>query len=153
MIMICILLIVLVAGIDLICKWYVDSKFKIGETLTCCKEKITVRKVHNKGMMLNVLEKRPEIVKTGSSIALVMALMYQMFLFTTQGRLREKIGVALISGGALSNTFDRIKRGYVVDYIGFNFKWKKAANVTYNLGDFAIFAGTILVLIENLKKK
>lgn len=153
MIMICILLIVLVAGIDLICKWYVDSKFKIGETLTCCKEKITVRKVHNKGMMLNVLEKRPEIVKTGSFIALVKALMYQMFLFTTQGRLREKIGVALISGGALSNTFDRIKRGYVVDYIGFNFKWKKAANVTYNLGDFAIFAGTILVLIENLKKK
>ena len=153
MIMICILLIVLVAGIDLICKWYVDSKFKIGETLTCCKEKITVRKVHNKGMMLNVLEKRPEIVKTGSFIALVMALMYQMFLFTTQGRLREKIGVALNSGGALSNTFDRIKRGYVVDYIGFNFKWKKAANVTYNLGDFAIFAGTILVLIENLKKK
>ena len=153
MIMICILLIVLVAGIDLACKWYVDSKFKRGETLTFCKEKLTVRKVHNKGMMLNVLEKRPEIVKTGSFIALVMALMYQMFLFTTQGRLREKIGVALISGGALSNTFDRIKRGYVVDYIGFNFKWKKAANVTYNLGDFAIFAGTILVLIENLKKK
>ena len=152
MIMICILLIVLVAGIDLACKWYVDSKFKRGETLTFCKEKLTVRKVHNKGMMLNVLEKRPEIVKVCSFVAMLMALIYQMFLFTTQGRLREKIGVALISGGALSNTFDRIKRGYVVDYIGFHFKWKKAANVTYNLGDFAIFAGTILVLIEHLKK-
>ena len=153
MIVICILLIVLVAGTDLICKWYVDSKFRKGESVICCKEKITVRKVHNKGMMLNFLEKRPEIVKICSFIAMVMALIYQMFLFTKQGRLREKIGVALISGGAPSNTFDRIKRGYVVDYIGFNHKWKKAADVTYNLGDFAIFAGAFLVLIENLLKE
>lgn len=153
MIMICILLIVLVAGIDLSCKWYVDSKFKKGETHTCCKEKITLRKVHNKGMMLNVLEEHPDTVKAGSFLALVAVLIYQMFLFRKEGLWREKIGVALISGGALSNTFDRIKRGYVVDYIGLNCKWKKAANVTYNLGDFAIFAGAFLVLIENLIKK
>lgn len=153
MIVICILLIVLVAGTDLICKWYVDSKFKKGENITCCKDRIVVRKVHNKGMMLNFLEKCPDIVKSGSFLALVIVFLYQMFLFQKQGLWKEKIGLAFISGGAISNTFDRIKRGYVVDYIGFNCKSKKAANVTYNLGDFAIFVGTILVLIENLKKK
>lgn len=153
MIIICVLLIVLVAGTDLICKWYVDTRFRKGESVSCCREKVTIRKVHNKGMMLNFMEKRPNFVHTGSFAAMVMVLIYQMFLFSKSRCLKEKIGVALISGGAVSNTFDRIKKGYVVDYIGFNCKWKKLAGVTYNLGDFAIFAGAFLVLIENVMKK
>lgn len=153
MITICILLMAVVAGVDLFCKWYVESKFRKGETRTCCKEKMTIRKVHNKGMMLNFQENRPEMVKTCSFLALIAVWIYQLFLFRKPGCWKEKMGMALISGGALSNTFDRIKRGYVVDYIGFNCKWKKAANVTYNLGDFAIFAGAFLVLIANIFKK
>jgi len=153
MVVICVLLIVLVAGADLICKWYVDTRFRKGESVSCCKEKVTIRKVHNKGMMLNIMEKRPNFVRTGSFVAMVVVLIYQMFLLGKPGRLKEKVGMALISGGAISNTFDRIKKGYVVDYIGWNSKWKKLVNVTYNLGDFAIFAGTFLVFVGNICKR
>lgn len=153
MISICILLIVLVATVDLAGKWYVESHLEKGETIACSTDKVEIRKVHNKGMMLNWMDKRPELVKVFSFFATIAVLIYHMFLFRKPGLVKEKIGTALIAGGAISNTFDRIRRGYVVDYIGFNCKWKKVAKVTYNLGDFAIFAGAALVLIENLFKK
>lgn len=152
MISICILLIILIAGVDLAGKWYVESYLKKGETISRDKDKVVIRKVHNKGMMLNWMDKRPELVKVLSFIATIVVLIYHMFLFRKPGFAKEKVGTALIAGGAISNTFDRIRRGYVVDYIGFNCKWKKASKVTYNLGDFAIFAGAALVLIENIFK-
>lgn len=153
MISICVLLIVLIAGVDLAGKWYVEAHLNKGETIACSKKNVEIRKVHNKGMMLNWLDKHPELVKVCSFFATIAVLIYHIFLFRKPGFVKEKIGTALIAGGAISNTFDRIRRGYVVDYIGFNCKWKKAAKITYNIGDFAIFAGAVLVLIENLFKK
>ena len=51
----------------------------------------------------------------------------------------------LFTGGAFSNIFDRFLRGKVIDYIGFQTRWPRLTRITYNLGDFAIFAGTVLV--------
>ena len=153
MISICILLIVLVVGVDFVCKWYVESHFKNGETIYCARDKIVIRKVHNKGMMLNWMDEHPDTVKSVSFLAMIALLIYHVSLFRKTGLVKEKIGTALMAGGAISNTFDRIRRGYVVDYIGFNCKCKKIAKITYNLGDFALFAGAILVLIANIYKK
>lgn len=46
-----------------------------------------------------------------------------------------KLPMALILGGALSNSADRMIRGYVVDYIPMGKKYYG------NISDFAIFAG------------
>lgn len=153
MVVTCVILIILIAGVDLICKKNIESKFESDEYITCCKDKITIRKVHNKGMCMSWMQHYPETVRNCSFVALVVIFIYQLFLCGKQGNVKEKVGTALIAGGAVSNTYDRIKRGYVVDYIGFNCKWKKAAKVTYNFGDFAIFAGALLLMITNLKKK
>ena len=40
--------------------------------------------------------------------------------------------------GAWSNTFDRWFRGHVIDYVGFQTKWKKVTEITYNLGDLSL---------------
>ena len=47
---------------------------------------------------------------------------------------------ALITAGGLSNLYDRLKRGYVVDY--FSIRCKYLEKVVFNLGDFFIFAGS-----------
>jgi signal peptidase II len=50
----------------------------------------------------------------------------------------------LVFGGAVSNLFDRIYRGYVVDYIHFSF------GSTFNLADVLIVAGICLLMSREL---
>ena len=44
-------------------------------------------------------------------------------------------------GGAVGNTYDRFKRGYVVDYLSLKTKNRKLSDITFNLSDLALFAG------------
>ena len=60
----------------------------------------------------------------------------------------EKIALTFAIGGALSNLYDRMVRGYVIDY--FSIQWKKLTKVVFNLGDLFIFAGAVLLLISEL---
>ncbi len=153
MVLVCIGCIITVAVIDLLCKWYVESHVHEEKVLKQSKERVIIRKVHNRGAMLNHFENHSKRVRDFSFFCLILVLLYEIFLFRKPGGAKEKLGVALVAGGAVSNTYDRIRRGYVVDYIGFNCKQKKLAKITYNLGDFAIFAGVFLVLLENVFKR
>ena len=67
----------------------------------------------------------------------------------------QKVGLSMVLGGALSNLYDRFKRGYVVDYFSFSLPGIK--KVVFNLGDLFVFLGTALFLLgemgEEFKKK
>ena len=73
-----------------------------------------------------------------------------------KGSYLKKAGLSLGVAGAWSNTLDRWMRGYVVDYIGFQTSDEKLTKITYNLGDFFLAAGSILILLSeflhNFKK-
>lgn len=153
MVIACIILIIGIAGVDLAGKWYMEQHFQRNQTKDLAGGKIQLRKVHNKGLALNRLDTRPDLVKNLSFVGTVAAFLYELWLFRKPGNHMGKLGLALMSGGAVSNTFDRIKRGYVVDYIGFPFKKEKLAQVTYNIGDLAIFIGAILICIGNFGKR
>lgn len=58
----------------------------------------------------------------------------------------EKLGWALIFGGALSNTVDRLRKRYVVDYI-------PIGKYVYNIGDFFIYIGTAITAIAEFFRK
>jgi len=56
--------------------------------------------------------------------------------------------LALIIGGAIGNLVDRIRHGYVVDYIDVYYRdWHWPA---FNLADSAITCGVILLLLDGL---
>ena len=107
-----------------------------------------LRKVYNKGAMLNLLESRPDILKWISALLGAATLLYDALLLRKPRRFVKKTGMMLFTGGAFSNIFDRFLRGRVIDYIGFQTRWQKLTEITYNLGDFAIFAGTALVSLS-----
>ena len=69
-------------------------------------------------------------------------------VFSEKGNYLTKTGLALIAGGGLSNLYDRMKRGYVVDY--FTINYRKLRKVIFNLADICIFAGGFLVILEAL---
>ena len=56
----------------------------------------------------------------------------------------------MIIGGGLSNLYDRMKRGYVVDY--FSIRWKGLKKVVFNLGDICVFLGAAILLAAELAR-
>lgn len=152
MILICIGIAVLLFATDVVIKQHIEDHFEKGEKKAIFEQKVELRKVHNYGFAMNLFEKKPNIVKIGSVIGGVILAFYGVSLFFKKGRMFEKLGVGFALGGAFSNMYDRIVRGYVVDYIGFKTKWDKLRKMTFNLGDFGIFVGAILILVFGRKK-
>jgi signal peptidase II len=57
-------------------------------------------------------------------------------------------GLALVLGGALGNLIDRIRLGYVIDFI--HFHWDRAYFPAFNVADSAITIGAACLLLDAL---
>ena len=62
----------------------------------------------------------------------------------------EVIGYSLVIGGALGNLSDRIRYGYVIDFLDFNIFGFDFP--IFNLADSFIVIGIFLILITNFKE-
>ena len=136
--------------IDIAAKSYVEGYMKRGEERTFGGGKVILRKEYNKGMCLNLLENEPEFVKVSSTVVAMLLTIYQLITLMRKKHFLKKAGLSLMTAGAWSNIFDRWSRGYVIDYVGFRTKWKKITEITYNLGDFFILGGSILMVLSSL---
>jgi len=63
------------------------------------------------------------------------------------------LGLSLLLGGGGSNLYDRITKGYVVDYFSFRTPWRWLNRIVFNISDFCIFFGSIFVAIASLIKQ
>ena len=134
---------------DQIMKAYVEQNMEKEEERLLA-DRVVLRRVSNRGMCLNLLSDRPGTVKILSAAAAgTVSLMYAAALAKKKGFFR-KTGLSLLTAGAWSNTFDRLVRGYVVDYIGFRTGSEKVSRITYNLGDFFLAAGSAILTVCSL---
>ena len=111
------------------------------------------RKYHNRGALLNLGQKYPQEVKGISLAATAISFIMLLVSSTKRGRVLEKAGLSCILGGALSNTYDRVKHNYVMDYVSLDVKPQKIRNLVFNISDVFIGIGLIFVLISNLTAK
>lgn len=139
--------------IDIAFKSTIEGHMTCKEERTACKGKVILRKVYNRGFSFGLLEKKQEAVKYGSAIVTVLLTIWQLITLMRKKHYIKKWGLSLMTAGAWSNTFDRWFRGYVIDYVGFQTKWKKVTDITFNLADFLIAAGGMLVMVSSLFKK
>ena len=131
-------------------KNYVENKRNEGEEKEICKGRILLRKYHNKGACMNLGEKKSNVV-AGLSLILtaVLALVF-LFTLTRHGNGWLKAGLSLLLGGAFSNTYDRLKRKYVVDYFSFGVKWEPLRAIVFNISDFCILIGALIIAIKGM---
>jgi len=109
---------------------------------------IKLHRNHNDGFPMGVLRSRPDLVRNVPLAVLSAIAGIFAWNYPKKGHLAEKIGASLVLGGGLSNLYDRMKRGYVVDY--FSIQFKKLKTVVMNLGDVCIFLGSGLLLISEI---
>lgn len=135
---------------DLLCKEYVLKHREKGEEIRIFKDRVILRNVRNYGFAMNCLDRFPTVIRTAAAAVNTAAAMVFAFLLTRPGRKLEKAGLACIVGGGLSNLYDRIHRGYVVDYVSFQSPWKRLTDLVFNIGDFFIIGGSILFSIGRI---
>lgn len=147
--MICLFIIAVVFLTDFFVKKHVEQHLPENRILYRCKGKVRFLKVHNRGTAFSRKEKDPEKIKRFSLIAILCvfgAMLSEMRNHKgNKGVSPQSIGYALMLGGACSNLYDRVKRGYVTDYISYRFRYlKKLRKYFFNLSDVCIFAGALL---------
>lgn len=139
--------------LDMGIKQYVEENLKKGEERETKVSKLVLRKVYNQGFAFHFLDQYPWIIRGSSMILGVMIAIYDIVLCLQKGRWLEKIGIAFLNAGAVSNIYDRLVRGKVIDYIGFKSKWKKLRTTTPNLADFYVAIGAITIFIARILKR
>lgn len=125
---------------ELFIKDYIEKNKKMNEEEEILGGNIIVTRYHNKGAMLNFMEKNTKLVVFISGFLLGSLFLLFGLLIPKKDNKVLKFALALLVGGAASNVYDRVKRGYVVDY--FSFKCLK--NVVFNIADLFIIVGSIL---------
>lgn len=105
---------------------------------------ILLHKYHNRGAALNFGQRHRRIVAAVSVIFCIIAFICFLLSLGQKGNHLLRLGLAILLGGAFSNTYDRLKRKYVVDYFSFNVIWKPLRRIVFNLSDFCIIAGALL---------
>lgn len=137
--------------VDMGVKQYIEDFFEPKEERETMSSHVMLRKVYNRGFILDTLDQYPKLVQRSSLILGIVLLVYDLRLFLTKGRRLEKLGLTLLSAGAFSNIYDRVIRGKVIDYIGFKSRWKSLSRITANLADFYVMIGNVLAVLGRRK--
>lgn len=109
--------------------------------------RLLLRRYHNRGAMLNLGEKKRSLVAAVSVALTVLLTIVFLLSLGRWGNNLLRAGLSLLLGGSFSNTYDRLKRKYVVDYFSFNVKWEPLRRIVFNLSDFCIMIGALLTVL------
>lgn len=130
---------------DLAVKKEIEEREDFDSEVELVPGKVGVKRLHNYGMAGSHFSGHADAIAKGTGIVTAGGAAAFAALLPQKGRTVQKCGMALLMGGALSNLCDRLKKGYVVDYLCFHTPWKWLNSLVFNLADFFIFAGGALV--------
>jgi len=124
-----------------------------GEGIELVTNYLELRYAENCGAAFGMLDDAPRWLRASVFLTagmLAMVALGTMFMRGSGGQLFAA-SVPLIISGALGNMIDRVRLGYVVDFIHFHiydrFEWP-----TFNVADITITVGVGLLLLDGLRK-
>jgi len=136
---------IVVVAADQIAKLVVETRLPVGEPIDLLPI-LALYRVHNTGIAFSFL--------AGSGAALialtlvVSAIVIGFWVRTHDGGRIAAAGFALILGGAIGNLIDRLRFGYVIDYLLLHVGgWTL---FVFNLADAALSLGPALLLLVYL---
>ncbi len=134
----------LVVIIDRITKIFFSDLLSYGESLPIIKRVLHMTLVHNTGIAFGLFKDHGAIFIVIPIIAIIL-LIFNIYYYQKNNEALSHayiIAFSLILGGAIGNLFDRIKYGYVIDFIDFRI-WP-----VFNIADSAITIGAVVIAFK-----
>ena len=146
--------ILLVILLDQLTKLLVVATVPLFDSVTIIPNFLDITYVRNTGLAYGLLNDWDSAYKPLITGALAVAALGGILLYARQMPAEEKwsrIGLSLILAGAIGNILDRVRLGYVIDYV--DFYWRGWHFWAFNVADAAISIGAVLVFAELLLGK
>lgn len=142
--------------IDQATKIYIHTRFALGESINVVENFFNITYVRNKGAAFGILSNLPDMFRETFFLAMTPVALFIILLLLKSVPKADKIQILALSGifgGAIGNYIDRIRFGYVIDFLDAHW-YHKYAWPAFNVADSAIVAGvTILILLMFRKEE
>jgi signal peptidase II len=143
-----------IVAIDQATKWAVIRRLPLYEDLPLVSGLLSLQHVRNSGAVFGFLSGtsvpgKPYVFALMSALALA-ALTYYARTIPRHERL-PRFALSLVIGGAIGNLIDRVRFGYVVDFV--KMYWDGHVWPNYNVADSAISIGLVLLVVDSFRPR
>ncbi len=143
----------LVVALDQATKNYILKVFEYGESINVISDFFNITYVRNYGAAFGMLSKIQPDIRDWFFLLMppfAMTVILAMLKMAPAKENLRKIALCAVFAGALGNYIDRLRFGYVVDFLDFH--WYEAyAWPAFNVADMAIVCGvSALIVLEIL---
>lgn len=140
----------LIVALDQVSKVYVHTQFQLGEMVVVIPEFFNITYVRNTGAAWGIFRDSHEIFRTLFFLSIppiAMGFILSIMRSVPNSDRLQIFALSLIFGGAIGNYIDRLRFGYVIDFLDFH--WQNFYTYpAFNVADSAIVVGvTVLILM------
>ncbi|NLW08067.1 MAG: signal peptidase II [Clostridia bacterium] len=131
------LLVILVLAVDQLSKYIIRTNMVPNQSLPVIESIFHITYVNNPGAAFGLFANKTWLF-IGVTLAVVILIVFT-YLYLPPGQMIVRLALALMLGGAVGNLIDRLRFGYVIDFLDFRI-WP-----VFNLADMAVVSGVILL--------
>ena len=132
----------LVVALDQLSKLWITAHLKLGESLPLT-DRLSLTYVGNTGSAFGLLANQAFLLIIIGIAGLLVIVLFLRYL--SVATTLSMVSIGLILGGAMGNLTDRLRFGYVTDFVDFrlwgNFHWP-----VFNVADAALTVGILMFL-------
>lgn len=133
-------------------KHIIHSRFQWGETLDVIPHFFQLAYIRNTGAAFGILQDVPAYIREPFFIAVpILAFFIILFLFfkLDKNDTFQALSLTLILSGAVGNLIDRIRFGWVIDFLYFHWDYKYYYPA-FNVADSCIVVGVCMMFLHSL---
>jgi signal peptidase II len=145
----------MLVALDQLTKNLVVNRFRLGDSLPIFARFLNITRVHNAGAAFGLLGSLPPNLRDPLFFlvpGLTLTVILAVFSRLRSSQLLSVYALSMIVGGALGNLADRIRLGFVIDFLDFHWQggWHFPA---FNVADTAISVGVALLFLGMLYER
>lgn len=137
-IILCFTLVFLICILDQLSKLFMECLLTHSSSVPIIKNFFHITLIHNTGAAFGLFTRFPYLFILLAVFAIILIVLFLAYRFLVLG-IFEKTALLFILGGTLGNLIDRVRMGYVVDFIDFRI-WP-----VFNIADSFITIGALML--------
>lgn len=144
----------IVLAVDQWTKHLIHTKFYWGESLPIIPNYFDLTYVRNSGAAFGLMHRAPEWFRAPFFILIPLIVLTGIFMILIRSKPNDRwahISLSLVFSGAIGNLIDRLRFGWVIDFLYFH--WKQAFYYpAFNVADSCIVVGVCLLFLLSFRK-
>lgn len=142
--------------LDQLTKMYIYTQFIYGQKIPVVDGLLYLSHVRNPGAAFGIFSTAPEVFRTAFFLSMpliAVGIILYIIWGSKESELWQILSLSLVFGGAIGNYIDRLRFGFVIDFLDITFAYnlfgKKGIYSwpAFNVADIAIVTGVICLMV------